>query len=364
MLIIGIVFAACILLMVSYAAPMAASATTPSSGKARVAPIPKIADGDIMLFGREIGTIAYADNAPRHYNVNQTPNMLKRFMLHVTVTATNNDIAPIPMPADGPFNMIENIQYKTSQGLVMKNFSALQIALLSNYETGTVAFNTAPATLAVGANAFSFDVHIPFEDWTNQYPERTALNTNSYNDSTLYATWADLDVAWPGWDKTRDNIIVDCRVVSYERQPLGKKDELLVRQQMIDNTARSDINAASQLLPENTNIKTLVVITRDSEGARADGMLVRIRVTFDSGSYVIRDMFASAIQSQNKSYYGVEQIATGVYVIEFDQTHDFKCLFNTTDRNFARIEFEAAAAQTGSIEVLRRRIDTPKIMTG
>lgn len=340
-----------------------AAAVAPSAAPVKkTGGLPIIADGGIMLFGREIGTIAFAERAPRHYNINQSPNMMKRICLEVKVTATVVGMA-IPMPADGPFNMIKNIKYKTSAGQVIKNFSALNITLLSNYESGTVAYNTAPATLPVGLTEFEFNVWVPFEDWTGQYPERTVLNTNQYNDSTIYATWDDLATVWPGWDSANDSIEVDCRVVSYERLPLGKKDELLNRQQMMDNQQKVVIGTPSVLLPENTKVKTLVVITRDDQGDRANGLLERLKVTYNSGSFDVRDLLCTSIQSQNKCYYGVENIAVGVYVIEFDQTHDFKTLLDTTDKNFSKLEFEPVSGAAGTIEILRRKIETPKIKT-
>lgn len=329
----------------------------------KVIPMRRIADGDIMLFEREIGAVDFAENQTRKFDIRQQPNLIKRLMLHVTCTGTVVTVGGIPLPPDAPFDLISNIQIKTSQGLVLKNFSALEITLLNNYEMGTVAFNNAPATIPVGAFNFDFDVVIPFEDWTNQFPERTILNTNSYNDLTLYVNWADVSIVWPTWVDGVDSISIDCRVVSCERPPIDRAEELLARQQSIDNVVTTDVATPHLLLPENTMIKTLMVITRLDSGARTDTLLDNLRVDYDSGNYVLRDMDTGAIQSQNKQYYNVENIAVGVYVIEFDQTHDFKTLFRTINRNFARIVFtRPTPGVPGNVQVFRRRIATPKII--
>lgn len=327
-----------------------------------------IGDGDVLIFERQIGAIDFVPGQQRKYDVKQQPNLIKRMMLHVEVTAViASPVGPVTWinPADAPFNMISNIQVRTSQGLVLKNFSALQIELLNRLEFFTPSLNTAPATFPTGATyVFAFDVILPFENHTGILPERTILNTNQYNDLTVFVTWEALANVFGGtYDPLLDTITASCSVISCERPPVDRNDELMSRQQMIDTIANGAFNIGSFILPENTMIKTLMNIARDSAGLRSNTAQDILTVSYDSGNYVLRNMTYSQIQSQNKSYYHVEAIDAGVAVYEFDQTRDFKTLFRTKNRNYARIEYTGNIPVDGTIELFRRRIATPKVIT-
>lgn len=325
-----------------------------------------IGDGDVQLFERQIGFVEFAENQTRKYDVKQQPNLIKRFLLHVEVSVTVGSIGPVTFnnPLDTPFDMIRNIQVRTSQGLILKNFSAIEITLLNNLEFFTNSLNTAPVQLENGPNIFEYDVIIPFEDHTGIYPERTILNTNQYNDLTLFIAWEDLSSIWGGsFDPQLDIVSVNCTIVSCERPPVDRGDELLARQQMIDTVANGVFNVGSLLLPENTMIKTLATYTYDGSGLRVNTEQENININYDSGNYVLRDLSTTEIQSLNKSYYHVEAIQPGVYVIEFDQMRDFKTLFRTKNRNYARATFTPIEGADGTIRLFRRRIATPKIIT-
>lgn len=325
----------------------------------------EITDGDIMLFEREIGSIDWAENQTRKLDIKQQPNLIKRFLIHVDVAVVTGTAA-IAVPADAPFNMIRNIRLRTSQGLTLKNFSGYQINALNSYEFYAPAYNTIPANLNAGTHVFGFDIIIPFEDHTNILKERCILNSNQYNDMTLYITWEEMDVAFPDWvDPTDVVTYIYCQVVSCERSPMDRPDLLLDRQQMIDNAVIVPATEPFVILPENTNIKTLMAITRDGDGLRVNTPVDRFTVDYDSGNYVLRDMTSEQIQSQNKQYYHVENIADGIYIIEFDQLHDFKSLFRTKNRNYARLVFTPPAIpiDDATIEIFRRRIATPKRRT-
>lgn len=329
-----------------------------------VKPAGIIGDGDIMLFQREIGQIDFVENQTRKLDIKQMPNLIKQLMIHVEVKVVTTTTTITPS-IDSAWDMISNIQLRTSQGLVLKNFSGIQIALLDNYECKTPLLNTIPAALDGPATyIFHFDIIIPFDDWTNILTERTILNTNQYNDMTLYITWADLATIWPGW--VDDTDLVDhvyCNIVSLERPPINRAEELLPRQQMLDSVARTAWDTNEFILPENTDIKTLMLITRNAAGLRVNTMLDYLTVNYDSGNYVLRYLNATTIQSQNKSYYNVEMIYPGVYIIEFDQTHDFKTLFSTVNRNYAKAIWTNGVLEEGTFEIFRRRIATPTIIT-
>jgi hypothetical protein len=194
-------------------------------------------------------------------------------------------------------------------------------------------------------------------------PERTILNTNQYNDLTLFVTWNALANVFGGtFDPGLDTVTASCTVVSCERPPVDRNDELMARQQMIDTVMTAQSTVGSMLLPENTMIKTLGIYTY-GEGLRIQQPGMNISVNYDSGNYVLRDMTGPQIQSQNKSYYHVEAIDQGVYAIEFDYLRDFKSLFRTKNRNYARVTFTGTIVAPAEIQILRRRIATPKIIT-
>ncbi len=329
-------------------------------------------DGTVILFEKEIGQVEWANAAVRKYDIKEQPNLIKRLTLHCRVSVTTQTVS-VDQVADAPFNLLANIQVRTSQGLVLKNFDGYSINAMNHYESGTAAHNTIPANLDAGTHVFEFDIVIPFDDITNRLSERTILNTNEYNDLTLYITWADFGVISPDWVGGVTDVVnyFYCDVISCERPPVEingdrRNDELLARQRMIDNVVSIDATPETNfLLPENTNVKTLMLITRDGDGLRSNLIINRLQVNFDSGNFVLREWSGGECQSQNKQYYHVENILDGIYIIEFDQNHDFKTLFSTQDRNYARLVVtEVAAPVSGaSMNLFRRRIATPKQIT-
>lgn len=328
--------------------------------------LPALADGAVSLLQRDIGSIEWANNQKRKYDVKEQPNQIKYFCLHCAVGVTTATLSVTP-DADAPFNLLKNIRVRSTQSLTLKNFPGIMIDLLNHLEFGTLAHNTMPASLDAGTYTWEFDIVIPFEDHTGKFPERTILNTVQYNDLTLFAEWADFSVISPDWVSANDNVdFFYCNVVSLERLPVAKAEETLNRQQMIDRvqTKRAD-TVDGFLLPENTMVKTLMVVTRDGNGDRVDNVISNLNVNFDSGNFILRDMSADEIQSLNKQYYHVEQLDTGVYVIEFDLSHDFSTLFNTKDRNYARLDWTQATPPVAdaTLTLLTRRIATPKQLT-
>lgn len=322
-----------------------------------------VGDGDVMLFERDIGAVPFVANSKQKYDIRQQPNLIKRLTLHVKVSVNVGGVGSYPLSQDGPFNLIDLIHIRTSQGFTIKKFSALRITLLNNLEFFTRALNTAPATLPQGISIFEFDVIIPFDDHTGVLPERTTLNTMAYNDLTFYCTFTDMLTVYPLWDIENDTATVECSVVSCERPPIDWPDEIIARQRSLDTVVSGPYNVDKFLLPDNTNIKTLMAITRDSEGLRVNTEQENFIVNYDSGSYVLRNLSWGEIRSINKQYYHSEQLDDGVAVIEFDQMHDFRTLFRTKDRNYANAVFEPTATAAGSIELFRRRIATVKGIT-
>lgn len=328
--------------------------------------LPAIPDGAISLLHREIGQVPYADNQERKFDIKEQPNQIKHLCLHCRVGVTTLTVSVTPN-ADAPFNLIRNIKIQSTQALTFKNFPGTAINYLNHLERGCVAHNTMPASLDAGTYTWEFDILIPFDVWDNIFPERTILNTVQYNDLAMYLDYADFGAAisddWMPAD-TLDYFYVD--VVSLERPPIDMAEETLNRQQSIDRVQTKMVDSLDGfLLPENTMVKTLMVITRDSDGIRIDTAIDELSVNFDSGNFVLRDMTGQQVQSENKQYYSVEALDVGVYVIEFDKSHDFSCLFNTKDRNYARLEWTEAApaAQNATITLFTRRIATPKQLT-
>lgn len=321
----------------------------------------KTTDGTVALFDREIGAVDYAPNQTRKFDIKERPNQLKQLKLHVRV-GVDSVLGGGVLEADGPFNLIRQIKIRPSQGTVLKEFPGYTITALNNLEFGTVAYHTAPAALAQGLNEFAFDIIVPFEDHTNIFPERTLLNTMSYNDLTLFINWNPVTAMFVDSDAVLNYVY--CDVLMYERPPLSVAEETITRQVMYDNVVSDKLILDTNiLLPENTMIKTLMVIARDLNGRRSNNLIARLKVQYDSGDYEIRDLRAGACQSFNKQFYSVETIADGVYVIEFDILHDYRSLFKTKDRNFARLVLESVVPEPteASVEIFRRRIATQKM---
>lgn len=337
--------------------------------------LPSIPDGAISLLHREIGQVPFADNQERKFDVKEQPNQIKHFCLHCIVDITVVTVGGLTPREDAPFNSIANIRFQSTQALTLKNVPGISLNFLNKLECGTDAHNTLPDLLVagqipVGAHQFEFDILIPFECKDNIFPERTILNTVQYNDLALYLQYADIGDSisgdWVDGVDILDNFQVD--LVSLERPPVDKLEEILNRQQSIDRVQTKLVSSLDGfLLPENTMIKTLMVIVRrpGADRLRTNVGIGNLSVNFDSGNFVLRDMTGAQIQSENKQYYTVENIDVGVYVIEFDKSHDFSTLFNTKDRNYARLEWTEAVPPfiNATIELFTRRIATPKQLT-
>jgi len=197
-------------------------------------------------------------------------------------------------------------------------------------------------------------------------PERTALNTSEYNEITLKIYWGDGTNLSPDWDIELDTIdSVVCDVVSLERLPAGVQEETQVKQRMIDTEQSAAITEGMNfILPENTMVKTLGVITRDENGLRTDVAVGEMRLTHTNDEVTLRKMDGPQVQSQNKSYYNVENVATGFYVFELDKDHDFTELFDTKGKNYARLHVDPNATPiTSTAQLFRRVITTPAQLT-
>lgn len=338
-------------------------------------PMPRIYDGEAQVLHREIGQIPFADNQKRKFDIKEQPNQIKNFLLHCEVNVTTTT-ASLPLNLDAPFNLLRNIKVRSSQSITLKDAPGISFDLLNRYEYGTLAHNTIPANLDLGNHTFEFDILIPFEDAMNKLPERTILNTMQYQDMVIEIWWADFWAVITTGTPTATDVInsFTCDLIAVEREPLLKvnkqkeiiyNDEAINRQQMIDTfVTKTAVPETNFLLPENTFIKTLMAVTRDSNGVRADGIIETFQVDYDSKKDIIRNLPASAIQSWMKQYYHVESITTGVYIIEFDLARDFKSLFKTKGRNYAYMRgYQFATPTAGTVDLFRRRIATPAQIT-
>lgn len=337
--------------------------------------LPRIYDGEAQILHREIGQIPFADNQKRKFDIKEQPNQIKNFLLHCTVNVTTVTVS-VPIRPDAPFSLLRNIKVRSSQSITLKDAPGIAFDLLNRYEYGTVAHNTIPANLDAGDHEFVFDIIIPFDDVMNLLPERTILNSMQYQDLVIEIWWANFWASITSAQTVAGDVInsFTCDLIAVEREPIIKvnqkkeiiyNDESINRQQMIDTfVTKGAAPETNFLMPENTFIKTLMAITRDDQGDRAEGIIETFQVDYDSKKDIIRNLPATAIQSQNKQYYHVENLPTGVYIIEFDLARDFKSLFKTKGRNYAYLRaYQFVTPVAGSVDLFRRRIATPAQIT-
>ena len=327
----------------------------------------RIVDGTITLLERDMGDVPLSEGNRRKIDLKLQPNYLKRLILHCQVTGSCTTAVVTPT-ADAPFNLIDRLEVRASNGLLLKSCRGISLALLNKYEFFTDQLNQIPAALGGAAWTFGFDLLIPFENHTGLIPERTALNMNEFNEVTLTIWWAANTVLSPQWTPAAPDVIdsIVCSVVTLERTPVGIQDETQPKQRMIDTYQQRSASAVPMFtLPENTMLKTLMAITRDGDGLRSNAVLSDFRVTHTNDEVTLRHLTPYQIQSLNKSLYHVEQTETGVYIIEFDQDHDFTELFNTKNKNYARLHWEEVdpPGDSATVELFRRVIVTPAQLT-
>ncbi|MCK4792272.1 MAG: hypothetical protein KAV87_51560, partial [Desulfobacteraceae bacterium] len=316
-----------------------------------IAPAPKrlaavVKDGDYMVLDRHMGNVDWSPNQMRKLDLKMQPNLLKNLKLTVEVQVTTLSV-DLPINPDAPFSLINWIEVRASNGMLLKRIKGINLALMNHYEFRAPQMNGIPANLgSQGQLNFFFDILIPFENHTGLLPERTAVNTNEWNEITLKIYWADGVALAPAWEEADDDIdYVVCSVCSLEKLPPpgSPQEEVQIKQRMIDTEQAGNLAAGTNfIMPENTMLKTIGVVTRDSNGDRTDAAAGEMRLTHTNDQVTLRRMTWQQIQSQNKSYYNIEDLDVGFAIFELDKDHDFTELLNTRNRNFVRFHVDPA----------------------
>lgn len=338
-------------------------------------------DGEIMLLEREIGIIPYVPNARERLVVRIRPDLVKNFNLHLEATfEVTEEATPLP---DMPWNAIERIQISTPRGEILKDILPRALSNLNAYEFGTWYYNTVPNPAGIAVHSFAADLIIPFQLTTQNIvdafynPEVTELNTNEFTELYIDVYWRDPANLW--FNVLCAVSACEIQVVSLECIPVSNADKLSPRKKLIDLSNRYLIQGEedSVLLPENTMIKTIQIITYVKDEnyvfTRTDGILERVRIEDDDQKRSMRSLLATEIQSVNKPYYGIERLnnlgqdqMAGVYVIEFDQMKDLSSMYDTSGLNYPKLILDFIPAiidGTQHYSVLIRQVATPPALT-
>jgi hypothetical protein len=240
---------------------------------------------------------------------------------------------------------------------------------LNSLETGCPEFNTFPLIpLPATPYRVSFDLKIPFENFTGINPEKTILNLNEFTELYIDILWGDVNDIYAASGLLAEYNVV-ATVIALEREPVNMSDELEPRKKLIDQSYPLPIESTNleYLLPENTLIKTLLfLLTVDSTEQRNAVPILNVSIEDDDNAHSMREWSGSQIQSANKMYYGTELVEVGLYAIEFDQLRDLSSMYKTFGVNYPKIKFEfdptvLDAAKT--LELLIRQVTTPPAIT-
>lgn len=332
-----------------------------------------------MLIRRNIATIAYQLHRTVRYTLRIRPDLLKMllFQFRYIGTPEANSMQP-----DEPWGCIRRIKITTPRGEVLKDFVPLHMEFLNSYEYGTRFHSTFQSNYAP-STVFDLvsDLFVPFDNHTAKYwPEETILNTNEASEIWIDITWGDTQTdlfSSPGTPGPE----VTLAIIPLERQPVNMSDQLEPRKKMIDlSEVRpfiNDLEEIEYLLPENTLIKTILVVTsykRSQAGWKGTRVntLVRLKVVDDDNANIWVNKTGEEIQSENKQYYGIESDyvgappvtydqQSGIYVIEFDVERDLTSCYNTAGKNYPKLilELEKEVAEDLEIGIFIRQISTP-----
>ncbi len=365
-------------------------------------------DGSVMLLERQIGQIAYYANQTRGFDLKLQPNLVKKLTLHFhgkmqLVSEVDLDIDPNV----GPYSVVRNIQIRASNGVILKNIDPSALHFLNTIERASEEMVLGDNFGSEHLKPFSFDLTIPFENHTGFLPERTIMNTNEFSEIRLDITWGnELDMCFtPQSTSVALFVNFTCDIVALERVPLSMEDELLNRQRMVDTmqtrTVLGDNEPHTFDLPENSLIKTLLFYLErkrqwvpevgDPSGfcrAPLHNGIVRARVEDNNGAHIIRDLTGLQIQSIMRFYFGLEGITPmpwsqtawggdlytqkqGIYILEFDQLHDFTSLYSTIGVNFPKLVLDTGTIpapppeqpESYRLVLLQRQIITPASTT-
>ncbi len=338
-------------------------------------------DGEVMLLERQIGVIPLTVNGRERLIVRLRPDLVKHFCLHLQATFEPTGIAN--MHPDAPWNAIERVQISTPRGEILKDVLPRALANLNVYELGTWYYSTFPIFPGLQVYTSGADLIVPFQIPTAKLvdafydPEKTILNTNEFTELYIDVYWRDPATQW--YDETVTISACEIQVVSFEKIPVSVAEKLSPRKKLIDLSNRYLITGEETqvLLPENTEIKTIQIITYVKDVnhiyTRTDGILDRLRIEDDDQAQTMRSLLATEIRSLNKQYYGLELNngygngqMTGIYVIEFDQMRDLSSLYDTSDLNYPKLILDFIPAiidGTQHYSILIRQVTTPPALT-
>lgn len=298
--------------------------------------IPVIADGGIMEVERQIQTLPAVAETKIPDRIRLRPNMLGHIQLHVTMEV--NAPAGANIVPGAPWNFIKRVQITTPKGDILKNVSGIQMHLLNKMEAGTEEGNNFPASLVAAVSyPLWFDLDIPFYNRTG-VPSTltmrdTALNTNEFTE--LFIT-----IEFNQYSDLYDNIMTvtnpEVHINILERFPVNTSDQIEPRKKMIDYDEWYDQRNNTELqviIPENSFIKTIMMTAFDSDFVRfpvTSNVITRIGIEDDGGGHSLRELTGSQVRAENQQYYRTEPGgAGGIWIVEFDQMHDFTSLYDT-----------------------------------
>lgn len=349
--------------------------------------IPPLSDGQVMLIQRDIATFNYELHRTQRYTLRVRPDLLKNILFHLVFNGQPDPFSP--NVCDVPWQVVRHIKISTPRGEVYKDFVPRHMKWLNFFEFGTYADNDFPdANPGIGEYTYKADLLCPFENHTAKYDvEETILNSNESTEIWIDVTWGDVDtdISDVGVGPIFD---LELHVIPLERQPINLSDKLEPRKKLIDLSEVRPLTDNDQeiqyLLPENTLIKTILVSISRTGGAPYNGYrsganwLANLQIVDDDNANVWFEMTGDEIQSDNKMYYGNEDVwpwtnsmgspnakpADGLYVVEFDRLRDLTSCYNTAGKNYPKLILNFARPvpnenETTEIGIFIRQVNTP-----
>lgn len=245
------------------------------------------------------------------------------------VTASGGNYSAATASADAPYNTIQNIFFRDPFGQPIYQISGYSLFLQNLYsgQVGSLGFGNNPATvpsfgaLSTSTGAFSFTLHLPMESDSSGYcslPFENASSTPQFQvafnlAATVYATHT--GTVDPTLTLTLDEPFWGTPVDNPQAAPADVGSSVQWSEVKAATTPGSNAYSRIQLARLGTYVTTVILVLRDSTGARIDAWPSTDLQLWLDGVPVLMESF---IERQDKMFaqFGVAR-PTGVIVYTF-----------------------------------------------
>ncbi len=232
-------------------------------------------------------------------------------------------------------------------------------------QTALSSMVSPPASAAIGAQAFNFQLHLLFQEpFSGDQGARTALPTWTYDNLILRVEWgghAELVVGGAGvvtisrLSLTADGIQEDFSSLG-DPFVWGKRLSKAVKGFKEVATGGAANSKFPIELPRTADFRSIVLVALDANGVPTNGLINAITLRVNNTVSQFAEVDGASLRSDNAKVFGVN-MPPGVYVLEFAEDQDISRILEATKFTALDLQIDINAVANSQVRVYEKMIE-------